>query len=156
MSVYFQLKPSFIPDKLKQFVNATGILFTDEFKTLQWAIPLFSDIDIEMSWKWVQTEYLQLFLDANKNKRGTVKSCVMRMKRMFIENPDVRKHEVIGATKLYLESINDYTYLKQADYFIHKGVGINKTEDLLDWIGVFRKNIVPGEKSIKDLTSEMQ
>ena len=135
LMVYFGYKPSFVPEVLKTKVNATGIYFMDKNNSLQWKIPLFSDQ--ETAFDWVKSEYVQLFVDAHPDKRGNGNSSVRLMKAFFASNPDVRKEEVIEATKMYMRN-NNPQFIRQSHYFISKGKGANKIEELKDWIEKYR------------------
>ena len=35
-------------------------------------------------------------------------------------NPDYSKEDIIKAAKIYINSLDNYTFLQQADYFIYK------------------------------------
>lgn len=136
ISIYHDLKPSYIPDMLKQRIYATGIIIIKE-GNLHWNIPLFSDQ--VTGFEWIETEYVPLFKEANPQRGGKVRESVKRMKKLFAENPEIRKEEVIGATNFYLLN-TDYLYIRFPHYFIEKGVGAAKTSDLLDWIDKYRAN----------------
>lgn len=132
---YFGCKPTFIPDSLVTKINMTGIIYMDKNNTLQWKIPLFNEQ--ETAFDWVKKEYQQLFKDANPDKAGNGNTCVRLMKAFFAANPDVRKDEVIEATKMYIKN-NDPQYIRFSHYFISKGKGLNKIEELKDWIEKYR------------------
>ena len=132
---YFDVKPTYIPDLLIQKMNRTGIYFMDNNNSFQWKIPLFDDQQTAFS--WVKSDYVQLFVDANPDKRGNGNSSVRLMKAFFASNPDVRKEEVIEATKMYIRN-NDSKYIRLSHYFISKGRGANKIEELKDWVEKYR------------------
>lgn len=90
----------------------------------------------EDKWNWVSTEYIALFEAIGKrpHKRETLS----RMKNLFKNNPDIRKDEIIAATEMYLDATNP-KYVRFPHYFISKGVGNNKTEDILTWIELYRE-----------------
>ena len=56
---------------------------------------------------------------------------------LFYENPDIRVDEIIGASKMYIRNTNN-KYIREARYFIYKGVGTDKVSDLLAWIEKYR------------------
>ena len=60
------------------------------------------------------------------------------MKRLFVENPDIRKDEVMGATEFYLKN-TDPKFIRLSHYFIQKGIGVDKISDLTTWIDKYRK-----------------
>lgn len=59
------------------------------------------------------------------------------MKKLFYENPDIRVDEIIGASKMYIRNTNN-KYIREARYFIYKGIGADKVSDLLTWIEKYR------------------
>lgn len=134
IAVYHGYTPSYIPDKLKQMVNATGLLqFTNT--GLEWKVPLFEGG--EVNFEWVKTEYEPMFKESNPKKGGHVKEAITRMKRFFAENPDVRKDEVMEATRMYILNTKS-EYIRFPHYFIEKDKGVDKICDLLDWIQKYR------------------
>ena len=136
LSLYHNLEISYIPEETKRKVLSTGIVQQDRMG-IQWMIPLFEGQ--ETNFKWVELEYIPLFADANIAKKGNKKDCIVRMKKFFAENPDVRKHEVIEATKYYISQQDDVTYLRMSHYFIYKDKGVNQTSDLANWVEIWRK-----------------
>lgn len=135
VTLYFGFNPSYIPDSLRVKVNATGIISTN-LGLIQWNVPLFEGQ--ETNFKWVETEYVPLFEEANRDKRGNVKSAVTRMKALFARDPSIRKEEVIGATVLYVTN-NDNRFIRQSHYFIEKGRGVERTRDIIEWIDRYRE-----------------
>lgn len=135
LALYYEFKPSYIPAKLKQKVNATGIVKSDGTKGLKWDIPLFEGG--KTNFDWVKTEFVQMFKDANPEKRGNGSYAMARMKRLFTEHPEIRKDEVIGAARMYIAS-TDSKYLRFSHYFIEKGKGKDKIQDILEWIDKYR------------------
>jgi len=97
-----------------------------ENKDLIWKVPLYQSETGEAvdKWDWVTSEYREMFKDVNKERAGSGNSCVKKMKKVFAENPEIRKEDVIEATKMYLSSFRDGQkdpqYLSSADYFIRK------------------------------------
>jgi len=137
ISIYYNFKPDYIPDVLKQKIHTSKIFEVDSNDSIQWNIPLF--YNQETKFEWVKTEYLTLFRQASFEKSGHIKESIRRMKKFFADNPDVRKDEVISATDMYLRN-TDYRYIRLPHYFISKGSGVNKTSDLLDWIEKYRES----------------
>tara|TARA_R110000772_G_scaffold94797_1_gene192880 strand:- start:88 stop:621 length:534 start_codon:yes stop_codon:yes gene_type:complete len=153
LAKYYGFTPSYFPDELIARMNRTGIYFIDRSNSLQWKIPLLDGLD-EDNYTWVKTEYWTMFKPFGTDKQGNGNQCVRLMKKLFIEYPDIRKHEVIGATKLYLQSTNS-TYIRRSHYFIEKGKGAEKTNDILTWIDAFReKNHATTD--VNDRTAQMQ
>lgn len=134
LSLYFGFNPEYIPDQLKQRVNISKIIEVENH-VLKWNIPLFEGETTDQKWEWVNTEYIELFAKIGK---GTHKrEALTRMKRLFSQNPDIRKDEVIGATEMYLYN-TDSKYARLPHYFIEKGTGGDKTQDILEWIDKYR------------------
>lgn len=134
LSLYYGCNPTYIPDIIKQKINLTKIV---EFKdcSIQWNIPLFEGQ--ETKFDWVSSEYIKLFKDFNPSIPPHTKECISRMKKFFAENPDVRKDDIIGATRLYINSLSNPTYLRRPHYFINKGKGLDKISDLMSWLEVY-------------------
>ena len=61
---------------------------------LIWHIPLFAGEEIK--WGWV-AEWIDIFGDVNKARRGSIKTATDRMKKFFQENPEYRKEDVFNA-----------------------------------------------------------
>ena len=134
LSLHFGYQPAYIEDHFKQKVNITKIVVPDD-GSLKWNIALFQGQ--EVAFAWVKDEYTTLFSDKNRSRGGKVREATSRMKRLFAENPDIRKEEVIGATRMYLNN-TDSDYIRFPHYFIEKGRGGEKTQDILDWIEKYR------------------
>jgi len=134
IALYHGYDPTYIPDLLKQKVNATGIISVKD-KNIHWNIPLYENQ--VTAFEWVKTEYVAMFKAANSDKGGNVRESISRMKKLFAKNPDVRKDDVIGATRMYLLN-TDVRFIRNPHYFIEKGVGVNKTSDILDWIDKYK------------------
>lgn len=132
LSVFYGYEPTYIPDEVKKKIHATNIIKKSEKgNSIDWNIPLFEGQ--ETSFKWVETEYVKLFKDANPSKGGHVREATARMKKFFAKNPEIRKEDVIEATKFYIYN-TESKYLRLPHYFIEKGVGASKTSDLAEWV----------------------
>lgn len=134
LSLHFGTVPNYIPESISIPINIAKIVEVDS-GTLTWRIPLFEGQ--ETAFGWVVDEYIELFRVAGKNKFK--RESVARMKRLFSSNPEIRKEEVLGATRLYLKSVNDPKFVRYPHYFIEKGTGGNKTQDILTWIDLYRE-----------------
>lgn len=142
LGLKFGYEASYIPMSLISSINRTGIYTMDNFNSLQWNIPLF-DGEAVSAWDWVKTEYRNMFKQANTDKAGNGNDCVRRMKKLFSDYPEIRKEEVIGATQLYINN-TDSNYIRLSHYFIEKGKGVEKTNDILTWIDRYREiNVQP-------------
>lgn len=134
LALHFNYNPEYIPDSLKQKINISKIV-EQENTGLKWNIALFEGSTIDQAWDWVVNEYIALFAKIGK---GTHKrEAVSRMKRLFANNPELRKDDVLGATEMYLYNTNA-KFARLPHYFIEKGVGGNKTQDILEWIDKYK------------------
>lgn len=156
LGVYFDTVPSTTSSVLVKQMGVTKILGLDENKQLIWNIPLFSDTSPDAKWLWVINEYREMFKRVNSQRSGPKKSCIARMKKFFKENPDVRKEEVLMATKGYIKSLTDSQYITSAHYFIYKGTGANSVSGLEDWIEKYRNHLSTTGNSSTDVTKKMQ
>lgn len=134
LALYYDIKPTYIPDEVKRKVHASGIITNHQ--GINWNIPLFEEQNTQFD--WVKVEYIPLFTRINKEKTGHVSDCITRMKRFFVMYPDIRKDEILAATKLYLRN-TDPLYIREPRYFVFKGVGADKTSDLAHWVEVYRE-----------------
>jgi len=125
---YYNLKPTIFDPLIILKIRKSEIFYKVRSK-LSFNIPLFGDEDSAFS--WVIEEFIPLFKIKNSNKAHPGKETVTRMKKFFSENPAVRKSKIIEATKLYLSKVES-RYIRSSHYFIYKGVGVNKTSDLLN------------------------
>lgn len=132
ISLFHGYEPTYIPEHLKVKVNMTGII-ENEQGTAKWNIPLYDGV--ETAFGWVEEKYVKLFAVINKDSNG--RQALVRMKRLFAANPDIRVEEVLGATEMYIRN-TERTYVRLPHYFIEKGKGVEKTQDILDWIDKYR------------------
>jgi len=135
LSLYYNLNSNLIPNELKQKLNTTGIYTLDKYGVLQWKVQLFEGQ--QTAFEWVKLEYCSLFKEANPNKGGKIKEATTLMKKFFSLNPEVRKDDVLGATRMYLRATNP-EYIRFPNYFIQKGIGADKTSDLTDWLEKYK------------------
>ena len=133
---YYDMKPSFIPAILEAKMNRTGIYYIDHNNSLAWKIPLFEQQ--ETAFDWVKKEYVRMFKEANTEKAGNGNTATRLMKKLFMENPSIRKDEILGATEFYIKNTNPQ-YIRLSHYFIEKGKGANKIQELVDWVEKYRK-----------------
>ena len=129
--VYYGIDPSYIPMELKQKILATRIV-TKDYDTgeITWKVPLFEGQEI--GFEWID-EFMNLFRDLNPARKGTKSMVLSRMKKFFMNNPSVRKEDVMEATKLYLKSVDNPEYLKLSHKFIQEKDG----SMLEDWIETY-------------------
>ena len=134
MAVYYGYKPSYIPEEFKERILETTI-FEDRDGNIHWNAPLFKNQ--ETTFDWVKTEYVEMFKNANSERGGHVRETTSRMKALFAKTPDIRKDDVLSATRMYLLN-TDSKYIRFPHYFIEKGSGATKTFDILTWIEKFK------------------
>lgn len=123
-------------------LQRTGIYQVNAKGEIKWLVSLYEPIKKKSTpdlsaFAWVKPEYVALFKEVNPAKAGNGMDATRRMKKLFAENPDVRKHEIIGATKLYLAE-TDPNYIRYSHFFIYKGQGADKITDILSWVEKFR------------------
>lgn len=132
--LYYGLNPSYIPPILIKKINMTKI-YEEDNGTIKWNVPLFEEQIT--GFEWVK-EWMEGFESRNTNRKGNLKLCIARMKKFFVENPDVRKDDVMYATQMYFDNTNNYEYLTTSHYFISKGKGLEKISMLKDWVDKYR------------------
>jgi hypothetical protein len=150
LSLFYGYKPEFIPDTFKQRMNITGI-YEEERGSIKWNVPLFEGQ--QTAFEWVK-DYCQLFKDANPARTGHVREATTLLKKLFATNPEIRKDDIIGATKMYIRN-TDPKYIMMPHYFIQKGIGASKTTTIIDWIEKF-KIADEQEKGRESITNTMQ
>jgi hypothetical protein len=138
MSNHFNIDSTLITSNIKTVCGLAGLtIMNKDSKGYRNLIPLFSDETLKDSaWDWVDTEYISLFKSLNIT--APKKDVIIRMKNLFSENPDIRKDDVIKAAKMYIEN-TDVKYIQQPHYFILKGIGVAKTQNILIWVDKVKK-----------------
>lgn len=135
LNVYFGYIPSYTPPEFVSEVMKLDIVKIED-KKITWVIPLFKEV--EDAFDWVVDEYVQLFKNKNPNKLMNNKECIKRMKKFFSDYPKYRKEDVILATEMYLSKV-DPRFMMYPHYFITKGRGIDKVENLLANIEAYQE-----------------
>ncbi len=79
-------------------------------------------------------EYRNLWKGLKIGSMGSQQSCSDKLIRWFNENPTYTKEDVLNAAKMYIKSLDNYTYLQQADYFIYKKDGKEESSRLSSFI----------------------
>ncbi len=155
LSVFYQSVPSYVPDNLVKKMMVTQILGIEEGTTI-FVVPLFLSTEIPEKWSWVE-EYRTIFKSIFSPRAGSLSTCVARMKVFFAENPDVRKEEVLGATRLYISNVSKREYLKTSHKFIYDGIGKMRNSDLEEWIERYRNiHSVPETEEDLDIRDRLQ
>lgn len=142
LSLFYGYKPDYIPEILKQKINITKIV-VEERGDYKWNVPLFEEQ--QTAFDWVKTEYVELFRHVGKASNS--REAIARMKKLFAKNPDIRKEDVIRATEMYLYN-TDSRYVRYPHYFIEKGSGAEKTNDILEWIDKCKLSEVSNNQTI--------
>lgn len=137
LSERFNLNITF-SEGVKTKVDSLNIYNSDK-----WNIPLFQQEEItDLKWDWVQSEYLVLFKSFEKHNRFKRES-VNRMQKLFSNNPDIRKDEVLQATRYYIQECLNAgrisKFVKEPHNFITKGRGKDATFDILTYIDIVRQ-----------------
>lgn len=135
IGLHYNLNSTLFSDEFTAKICLTGI-FHNDATGLNWRIPLFENQ--ETQWDWVKTEYMALFKSVNTTRTGNNRDCIARFKKLFSKYPEIRKDDVIQATKLYLSESNP-EFIRTSHYFIEKGVGASKSSDLLEWIDRYKE-----------------
>lgn len=127
--------PTYLPLCVSIALNKTGILTQDETGELVWKVPLFEGQ--ETQWDWVHKEYQILFEYYDMHNKWK-KECVTKMKKLFREYPEIRKSDVISATKNYLtQCISTGTqakFVKRPQNFLWFGQGVSLEQMILSYI----------------------
>lgn len=135
MGVYHNLDgiSEIIPEPIIRAINALGVVEKDyKTNTVEWHIALYNGQNTDSVWEWVN-EYRELFASKNKERSGSKKTCVQRMKLFFQQNPHIRKQDVLEATRNYLRTVEP-KFVKTAERFIFDGQGNYKTSLLSTWV----------------------
>lgn len=73
-----------------------------------------SDLDV------LAKEYRMLWKGLKPGSMGSEQGCKEKLFRWMQNNPSYSKEDIIKAAKIYIKSLDNYTFLQQADYFIYK------------------------------------
>jgi len=80
------------------------------------------------------TEYRNLWKGLKVGSMGSHNSCSDKLSRWLKENPQYSKEDVLKAAKIYINSLDNYQYLQQADYFIYKKDAYGESSRLSSFI----------------------
>lgn len=78
--------------------------------------------------------YRNLWKNLKAGTMGSPSSCKAKMLRWMKDNPSYSKEDILKAAKIYIASLNNYTYLQAADYFIYKKDGREESSRLSAFI----------------------
>lgn len=132
MCLHYGIEPTYIPEPLKRKILACNIVSKDyNSNTIVWKETLFEE-SIK-GFEWVG-DWMDLFKQVNPARRGTKKFVLTRMKKFFINNPEVRTDDVMAATKKYLGTIENPTFCKSSHKFIYEADGSSMLESYVELI----------------------
>lgn len=112
-----------------------------EFLLIEKVNSVKSKKQIRKSERVVNNE-LDSFIEEFRNKwkglkpgsMGSLSTCKEKMKRWMQENPTYSPQQILTAADIYINSLDNYTYLQQADYFIYKKDGKEESSRLSAFI----------------------
>jgi len=94
-------------------------------------------------------EFRMLWKGKKPGSMGSESACRDKMFKWMSENPSYSKDDILKAAKIYLDDLNNLTYLQRADYFIYKtehGVTDSRLSAFIDEID---------SKPVSDWTSQI-
>ncbi|HEX8586111.1 MAG TPA: hypothetical protein VF680_17095 [Allosphingosinicella sp.] len=65
-------------------------------------------------------EFRGMWKGLKPGSMGSFAGCKEKLIRWMKDNPQYSKEDVLKAARIYIKSLDNYTYLQQADYFIYK------------------------------------
>jgi hypothetical protein len=65
-------------------------------------------------------EFRSLWKGLKPGSMGSTNGCREKMIRWMKENPQYNREDILRASRVYIQSLDNYQYLQQADYFIYK------------------------------------
>jgi hypothetical protein len=118
--------------------NVNGEYIVSE--KLQETIDEVSDTD------WILEEYREKFsygVTGEAGKMGDSTAVVAKMQRFMLTHPELTKEIILEATDMYIQSVTNTKYLKQADYFIFKKESHSdvETSTLYGWVEELQRQI---------------
>jgi hypothetical protein len=134
LCLYYGTDPSYIPKELERKVLSTGIVTKDYSNDeLKWNVGLFEETE---NVEWI-SDWMDMFKQVNPERRGVKADVLRRMKKFFVNNPSIRKEDVLEATRMYLKTIDNSIYCKKSHKFIYEQDGSSM---LLDYVERIPKN----------------
>ena len=145
LSLYFDLKPVYIPNRLKLDILTTGIIeYDNKTDTLIWKKRLFEE---QMTgFEWVK-EYRDSFKQINPDRAGDLNTCVARFKKFFSKYPQYRVEDIKEAVNAYFRSVSSPKYLMKSHKFIYEGNATTGSSELLTWLERVAENNQEGRMS---------
>ncbi len=65
-------------------------------------------------------DYRKLWKGLKVGSMGSHNACAEKLSRWLRENTQYTKEDILKAARIYINSLDNYQYLQQADYFIYK------------------------------------
>jgi hypothetical protein len=65
-------------------------------------------------------DFRELWKGLKPGSRGSLSAVKEKMSRWMKDNPEYSKEQILNAAKVYINSLDNYQYLQQCDYFIYK------------------------------------
>lgn len=124
VSTYFGYMPDYIPEDLKRKVYSCNIFtldYTSNPPKIEWKVPLFEGQVVD-NFDWIK-DYMDMFKAINPQRRGSRSYALKRMKELFTLHPEIRKEDVMLATREYLSEITDPQYVMLSHKFISNEQG---------------------------------
>ena len=151
LSLYYGHVSEYFPEDFIRKLNITKIFELDKSKTLHWNIPLFEEQITGFEWT---SEWMELFENINKDRKGVKNYVVARMKKFFSEYPEYRVDDIMGATKMYIRNLDKPMYLKSSHKFIMEGQGAERYSMLLEWCEKYKNTIEVQNRHSKSNTMQ--
>jgi hypothetical protein len=79
-------------------------------------------------------DFRNKFKGLKPGSMGSLAACKDKMHRWMTENPYYTPEQILKATDIYIDSLESYKYLQQADYFIYKKDGKDEMSRLSAFI----------------------
>ena len=79
-------------------------------------------------------DFRNKFKGLKPGSMGSLAACKDKMYRWMTENPHYTPEQILKATDIYIDSLDSYKYLQQADYFIYKKDGKDEMSRLSAFI----------------------
>ncbi len=114
-STRFQTKLSAKGLKLMRSITQINTPITKNKRVLGRKIEATEDIDYSFV-----DEFRSIFKGTKAGAMGTAKLVGLKLNRFMKERPEATKDVIMEAARRYLNSLNSYNYVQQADYFIYK------------------------------------
>ena len=120
LGIYFNYKADYFPSDLIKKILSCKIVtvnYENSKTNIVWNVPVFEGQKTMDSFDWIK-DFMDMFSKINTKRRGDRSYVVKYMKELFTNYPDIRKEEVLEATKQYLSEIENPIYLMKSHKFI--------------------------------------